>query len=81
MHPPTTVTWSANVAIVMIACNLLAVSLGYFVIRNRGYGPLLPIQLPAIFTGFGWPELLGTMSFGHLLGVGLILGMANAGLL
>ncbi len=81
MHPPVTVPWSANVAIVMIACNLVSVALGYFVIRNRGYGPALPIELPAIFTGFGWPELLATMSFGHLLGAGFILGMANAGLL
>jgi photosystem I subunit 10 len=81
MHPPTTVSWSPNVALVMIACNLFCVSLGYFVIRNRGYGPALPIPLPAIFTGFGWPELLATMSLGHLLGAGFILGMGNAGLL
>jgi photosystem I subunit 10 len=81
MPSPVTVPWSANVAIVMIACNLVSVVLGYFVIRNRGYGPSLPIELPAIFTGFGWPELLATMSFGHLLGAGFILGMANAGVL
>ncbi len=78
---PTTVAWSSNVAIVMITCNLFAISVGYFAIKNRGQGPALPFPLPALFTGFGTPELLATASFGHLLGAGMILGMAQAGLL
>ncbi|MEM1426641.1 MAG: hypothetical protein AAGF75_08835 [Cyanobacteria bacterium P01_H01_bin.130] len=34
-----------------------------------------------MFTGFGVPNLLATTSFGHLLGAGMILDMANAVLL
>jgi photosystem I subunit 10 len=78
---PHTPTWSPRVAIVMIACNLFAIAIGYYAIQKRGQGPRLPVELPAIFTGFGIPELLATMSFGHLLGAGLILGLSNAGLL
>ncbi|AZB71581.1 photosystem I reaction center subunit PsaK [Synechococcus elongatus] len=78
---PTTVEWSPSVAAIMITANLFAIAIGYFAIRNRGVGPALPVELPAIFSGFGLPELLATASFGHLLGAGLVLGLAQAGLL
>lgn len=65
----------------MITANLFAIAIGYFAIRNRGVGPALPVPLPAIFSGFGLPELLATASFGHLLGAGFVLGLAQAGLL
>ncbi|MBD3881218.1 photosystem I reaction center subunit PsaK [Phormidium tenue FACHB-886] len=78
IHTPA---WSPRVALVMIACNLFAIAVGYYAIKNRGVGPKLPLEMPAMFTGFGIPELLATASFGHLLGVGLILGLGNAGVL
>ena len=78
---PATPEWSLKVAIVMITCNLFALVIGRYAIQKPGVGPSLPAQLPAIFTGFGFPELLATTSFGHLLGAGMILGLANAGLL
>ncbi len=65
----------------MIVCNLFAIAIGYYAIKNRGTGPDLPMEMPAMFTGFGIPELLATASFGHLLGAGMILGLSNAGLL
>jgi photosystem I subunit X len=68
-------------ALIMITCNLFAIAVGYYAIKNRGVGPQLPVELPAMFTGFGVPELLATTSFGHLLGTGMILGLSNAGLL
>ncbi len=77
----TTVEWSPNVGIIMITCNVFAIVIGYYAIQKRGVGPTLPVSMPAIFTGFGIPELLATASFGHLLGAGMILGLANAGLL
>ena len=75
--------WSPKVAIIMIACNLLAIVIGYYAIskQNRGQGPALPVSLPAVFTGFGIPELLATASFGHILGAGVILGLGSAGML
>lgn len=75
----STSTWSPSVGIVMVVCNLLAIAIGYYAIQNRGKGPELPVQLPAMFTGFGLPELLATASFGHVLGAGVILGLENAG--
>ena len=73
--------WSPNIGIVMVVANLLAIAIGRFAIQKRGVGPRLPLEVPGLFTGFGWPELLATMSFGHLLGAGTILGLSNAGVL
>ncbi|MBW4680886.1 MAG: photosystem I reaction center subunit PsaK [Microcoleus vaginatus WJT46-NPBG5] len=73
--------WSPNIGIVMVVANLLAIAIGRFAIQKRGVGPRLPLEVPGLFTGFGWPELLATMSFGHLLGAGAILGLSNAGVL
>ena len=78
---PTTVPWSPNVALVMILCNVFSIAIGRFAIKNYGGGPELPFPKPAILEGFGVPELLATTSFGHILGAGAILGLANAGVL
>lgn len=77
----STVTWSPKVGILMTTCNVFAVIIGYYAIKKRGVGPALPLPLPPIFSDFGLAELLATTSFGHFLGAGLILGLANAGLL
>ncbi|HEY9771790.1 MAG TPA: photosystem I reaction center subunit PsaK [Coleofasciculaceae cyanobacterium] len=76
---PHTVSWSPKVAIVMIACNIFAIALGKLTIKYQNAGPQLPS--PALFGGMGVPALLGTTSLGHLLGAGVILGLANAGAL
>lgn len=78
---PTTIAWSPSVAIVMIVCNIFSIAIGRFAIKNYGGGPELPFPKPAILEGFGVPELLATASFGHLLGAGAILGLANAGVI
>lgn len=76
-----TVQWSPSISVVMIVCCLFSVAIGRFAIKNRGVGPKLPVAGPALFEGFGVPELLATMSFGHVLGAGAILGLSNAGVL
>lgn len=78
---PNTVSWNWSVGAVMIFCNLFAFVVGYFAIQNTGSGPKLPVTQLASKKSFGIPELLATMSFGHLLGVGMVLGLANAGIL
>lgn len=78
---PHTVEWNSSVAIVMITCNIFAVAIGRFAIKNAGQGPDLPIDKPQVWQNFGLAELLATGSFGHILGVGMILGLSNAGLL
>lgn len=78
VHTPE---WSLGVGLTMILCNLFVISIGRFAIKERGKGPALPISSSksGLFEGFGVPELLATMSFGHILGTGVILGLANAG--
>ncbi len=78
---PTTPVWSFKVALIMITANLFALVIGRYGIKVKGVGPRLPVQLPGLFSGFGLSELLAVTSFGHILGAGLILGLAQAGLL
>lgn len=76
---PTTVTWSIKVAIVMTVCNIIAIAIGKYGIQQPNSGPGLPA--PAFFGDMSLGALLGTMSFGHVLGAGVILGLANLGAL
>ena len=78
---PLTPEWSPTVGIVMVLANLFAFAIGRFAIQKKGVGPDLPLSKPAILSNFGIPELLATASFGHILGAGIILGLANAGAL
>lgn len=78
---PTTAAWSLSVGIIMTACNLFAFVVGYFAIQNTGRGTGLPVPQLASKKTFGLPELLATMSFGHILGAGLVLGLASTGVL
>jgi photosystem I subunit 10 len=78
---PATPTWSFSVGLIMITCNLFAISIGRYAIKMKGVGPGLPVEVPGLFQGFGIPELLATASFGHILGAGMILGLSQAGLL
>jgi len=78
---PRTIEWSVGVGIVMTLSCLFSVAIGRSAIQNRGQGPNLPLDVPGLFEGFGFPELLATMSFGHLLGAGFVLGLSNAGVL
>lgn len=78
---PQTPAWSPTIGLIMILCNLFAIALGYFAIQNTGAGPDLPVPQLASRKSFGIPELLATTSFGHILGAGVILGLANAGAL
>ena len=75
---PYTSNWSAETAIIMIACNLVCIILGRYAIKVRGLGPSIPI--PGL-EGFGLPELLATTSLGHVIGVGTILGLSSVGVI
>ncbi len=75
----TSVSWSPKVALVMIFCNVVAIAIGKYKIDQPSVGPALPS--PALFGGMGLPALLATTSFGHILGAGMILGLASSGAL
>ncbi|MGJ3253029.1 MAG: photosystem I reaction center subunit PsaK [Elainellaceae cyanobacterium] len=76
---PNTLSWSPKVAIVMILCNVLAIAFGKLTMQKPSAGPELPMS--PMFGGMGLPALLATTSFGHLIGAGVILGLANIGAL
>ncbi len=76
---PNTLAWSPKVALVMVACNILAIAIGRFTIQQPNVGPELPS--PALFGGLSLGALLGSTSLGHILGAGTILGLSNLGVL
>ncbi|WOD37569.1 photosystem I reaction center subunit PsaK [Nodosilinea sp. E11] len=76
---PHTPSWSPTVGAVMILCNILAIVIGRLTIKYPSAPPAMPS--PSLFGNFGLPAVLATTSFGHLLGAGAILGLANLGVL
>lgn len=73
---PRTITWSPQVALIMIVCNFLTIIIGRYAIEVRGLGPGIPG-----FEGFGLPELLATTSLGHITGAAAIIGLSSIGVL
>jgi photosystem I subunit X len=69
--------WSSNMGIIMIIANIFAIAVGKFTIEHPHSKPELPA--PQLFGGFGLPAVLATASFGHILGVGIILGLHSIG--
>lgn len=70
---PTTLPWSPNVAIVMILCNVFAIAIGKFTIQQQNVGAPTPIA------GMSAGAVVGSACLGHILGAGVILGLANVG--
>jgi photosystem I subunit X len=68
---PHTEPWGFNTAFVMIVCNLVALAILWLSSYLNGN--------PALAPKFTLPELLATFSFGHLIGVGMVLGLTNIG--
>ncbi|HLP89734.1 MAG TPA: photosystem I reaction center subunit PsaK [Nostocaceae cyanobacterium] len=69
---PATPIWSPTVAII-ISVSCLVVLLLSFAIKYPKVGPqfpLLPISIPTF---------IGAMAFGHVIGIGIVLGLTNIG--
>ena len=76
---PATVSWTPKVALVMIICNVIAIAIGKATIKQPNVGLQLPS--PALFGGFSHGAMLGTLSLGHIFGLGAIQGLASRGVL
>jgi len=76
---PATISWSPKVALVMIVSNVIAIAIGKATIKHPNVGAQLPNA--AMFGGMSHAALLATTSFGHILGMGAILGLASRGVL
>ncbi len=74
-----TIEWSPNVAAVMIICNVLAIAIGKFTIRQQNVGLALPGG--PFFGGMSHGAMLGVTSLGHVIGAGAILGLSSMGVL
>jgi photosystem I subunit X len=86
---PHTEPWGFNTALVMTICNLVAVAIGRLAIfareRTASANPASssdpsPEKLGLLWN-FSWAELFATLSFGHLIGVGFVLGLTNIGVI
>ncbi|MGE5655452.1 MAG: photosystem I reaction center subunit PsaK [Actinomycetota bacterium] len=76
---PQTVEWNPVVGLVMVLSNILAIAIAKYTIQHPNVGPSLPS--PELFGGFSLGAVLGTVSLGHILGAGFILGLSAAGVL
>ncbi|WP_373541558.1 photosystem I reaction center subunit PsaK [Chamaesiphon sp.] len=85
---PHTEPWGFNTAFVMIGANLVAVAIGRSIFASARFrqsaNPATNSSIPigtSLLTNFTVVELLASMSFGHLLGVGAVLGLTNIGVI
>ncbi|MEA5553180.1 photosystem I reaction center subunit PsaK [Anabaena cylindrica UHCC 0172] len=69
---PATPVWSPTVGIIISASSLvvLLLSLASKAPKVGPQMPLLPITVPAF---------IGAMAFGHVIGIGIVLGLTNIG--
>ena len=74
---PASFSWSPKVALVMIVANVIAIAIGKATIKHQNVGLQLPSS--AMFGGMSHGAMLGTLSLGHILGIGAILGLATRG--
>lgn len=76
---PSTAPWSPKVGFVILVSNIIAIAIGKYSIKYPNVGPAMPS--PSLFGGFGLPAVIATTSFGHILGVGAVLGLSYVGVL
>jgi photosystem I subunit 10 len=74
---PATAAWTPTTGIIMALCNVLAIAFAKKTLPQPYEGPEMP--MPHFFGGFHLPQVLGAWSLGHVVGIGVILGLANLG--
>ncbi|AVH65049.1 photosystem I reaction center subunit PsaK [Nostoc sp. 'Peltigera membranacea cyanobiont' 213] len=73
----TPLQWSPTVGLIIIIANIIAIAFAKSTIKYPNAEPGLPSA--NLFGGFGLPALLASTAFGHILGVGAVLGLHNLG--
>jgi photosystem I subunit X len=74
----TSTTWSMQIALIMITCNVLVIIIGRYTIQVRNKAISIPISG---ITDLSLTELLATTSLGHIIGAGAILGLRSINLI
>lgn len=75
---PNTPAWSPTVAAIISASSILVLLIASRSIKYPQVGAKLPVSLPIV----GSPSVgtfVASMAFGHVLGVGIVLGLTNIG--
>ena len=76
---PATIAWTPKVGLVMVIANVIAIAIGKATIKQPNVGLQLPSS--SLFGGLSHGAMLGTISLGHILGMGAIQGLAARGVL
>ncbi|MHC5724810.1 MAG: photosystem I reaction center subunit PsaK [Nostoc sp.] len=73
----TPLEWSPTVGLIIILANILAIAIGKSTIKYPNAEPRIPSV--SFLGNFGLPAFLASAAFGHILGVGAVLGLHNLG--
>jgi photosystem I subunit X len=79
---PHTEPWRLTTALLMIICNAIAIAIVLVLVKlgDRVADAHLETK-PALVIGLDLWQLIAAMSFGHIIGVGLVLGLTNVGII
>ncbi|PPS40354.1 photosystem I reaction center subunit PsaK [Chroococcidiopsis sp. TS-821] len=78
---PDTVRWSWTGSAIIIGASLVILFIASRTIRFPQVGPKMPLPFPALFNNPSVGTVLGSVSLGHIVGIGIILGLNNLGIL
>ncbi|MTJ52172.1 photosystem I reaction center subunit PsaK [Anabaena sp. UHCC 0253] len=69
---PVTPVWSPTVGIIISASSVVILLLT-FALKSAKVGPQMPVLPISV------PAFIGAMAFGHVIGIGIVLGLTNIG--
>lgn len=78
---PDTVKWSWTGSAIIIGASLVCLFIIPRTIRFPHVGNKMPLPFPSLFNNPSIGSFLASMSAGHLIGIGAVLGLNNLGLL
>ncbi|MES1026313.1 photosystem I reaction center subunit PsaK [Gloeocapsa sp. BRSZ] len=78
---PDTVRWSWTGSAIIIGASVLILFIAGRTIRFPQVGPKMPLPFPSLFNNPSVGTVLGSVSLGHIVGFGIILGLNNLGVL
>lgn len=78
---PDTLRWSWTGTAIIIIASVLILFIAGRTIRYPQVGPKMPLPFPSLFNNPSVGTVLGSVSLGHIVGIGIILGLNNIGVL
>lgn len=78
---PDTFKWSWTGSAIIVGASIVCLFIIPRTIRFPHVGAKMPLPFPALFNNPSVGSFLASMSAGHLIGIGSILGLNNLGIL